>query len=364
MTNRTTLRSASVVAAAIAAAALTLPGVASAHTSVYTSQTKTAVGTPPTLVDGPIHYLVSNHGYNVVLRETNGVATGGVLNYKVLPSAWRTTVPKSTLLATATGAQPHATCAGLPQLDEAAVLAWQEEDPFYAYVPWQKTAAGLGDDAEVAKWVAVVKSRTGVDLTTVADPAAACTGLGGSFVPADTVQTTGAALSSGDIALVADPLRAQIEDYKKQLAAAVPAATAKAATDAAVASAVASEAAKTASADAALKASATPLAIAAASGSITRKAAGAGITATITGRPYLAVTVSATVTTKAKSKAKLPSSTLATATARLDAAGKATVTLKPSKKVASALTRAKGSLPVSLAARPAETATATATVAG
>lgn len=347
MTHR--LRTGALVLTASAAAA-SAP-TAAAHTSVYTSQTKTATvgtpGNPSVLADGPIDYLVSNHGHNVVLRETNGLTSGGALNYKVLPSNWRKEQSKATLLATATGAQVHATCQ-TPLLDEAAVLAWQESDPFYAYVPWQAQASGLGDADEVAGWIAVVKARTGIDLATVADPAAACAGIGGTYVRADSTQTTGAALASGDIALVADPLKKQIEDFKGQLAAA---AAGKAAVDAAKASA-----------DAALRAAASPVTVKLA-GTATRAAlAGAGVQAEVTGSPAAPIEVLLTVTPKLQASKGLPTRTLATAGVRLDAGGKGTVTLKASAKTAKALARVKGGLAVAVTARVNVSATAATTL--
>ena len=331
------LRTASLAALLAATTAAT----ASAHTSVYTSETKTTTGTPATLVDGPVNYLVSNHGYNVVLRESNGVTGGGVLNYKVLPSAWRSAQTKATLLATATGAQPHATCQGLAQLDEAAVLAWQESDPFYAYVPWQATASGLGDETEVANWVKVVKDATGVDLATTPSPQTACTNLGGTYAPADATQSTGAALSAGDIALVADPLKAQIESYKTQLA------TEKTRADQATAS---------------LKAASSLLTVKVVGDSTLAALTGDGIKAQVTGSPNVLIEVLLTVTKKLQSAKHLPTRTLATATVRLDGAGNGTVTLKPSAKSTKALKLAGKGLATSVTARVAVTTTTPTTL--
>lgn len=335
MTHRTIAR---IPGLALTLLAVTAP-VAAAHTSVYTSPTKSAPG--GVLQDGPTHYLVSNHGYNVVLKEDNGLTSGGTLNYKVLPSDWRKNQTKATLLATATGAQVHATCQGVAALDESAVLAWQESDPFYAYVPWQAKAAGLGDEEEVSKWIAVVKQKTNVDLATVADPAAACAGLGGTYYKADGLQTAGSSLASGDIALVADPLKKQIEDYKAQLAAA---ATAKAAVDAA------------------LKAAASPVTVKLA-GTVSRATlVGAGLKAEVTGSPNAPIQVTLTTTAKLQAKHRLPTRTLATAEVRLDPAGNGTVTLKPSAKTTKALAKVKGGLATSTTARVNVSATTSATL--
>lgn len=221
------------------------------------------------------------------------------------------------------------------------MLGWQESDPFYAYVPWQPKASGLGDEEEVSKWIAIVKAKTGVDLATTPDPAAACTGIGGTYVKADSVQTAGSALASGDIALVADPLKKQIEDYKAQLAAA---ATAKAASDAA------------------LKAAASPVTVKVV-GTATRAAlTGDGVKAEVTGSPNAPIQVVVTVTTKLQARHALPTRTLATADVRLDAAGKGVVTLKSSTKTAKALAKVKGGLGVSITARVNVSATTAATL--
>ncbi len=88
-----------------------------------------------------------------------------------------------------TGIQSHATCQNVPALNtEANILAVQtnDTDPFWNYVPWQKTSARLGDEPE--QWIPVVQAATGVDLealNTVAEFRAACEGEGGVYVPAD-----------------------------------------------------------------------------------------------------------------------------------------------------------------------------------
>jgi hypothetical protein len=148
---------------------------------------------------------VCNHGYCIIYKETNGATTMGVVDYKLAPSAWRSQSSVTTaelFQRAAGGAQPHHTCRTAALQAEAAITGWQENsaagkpEPFYAYVPFQKAGAGLGDHGE--EWIAHVKTLTGVDLAEVSDdPATAltqlkalCEGLpGGVFVPADAVQT-------------------------------------------------------------------------------------------------------------------------------------------------------------------------------
>ncbi len=109
-----------------------------------------------------------------------------MLDYSALPSDYRapaTAEQKLTFPAAQTNLQAHATCSDVASLREnATILAWQSaaREPSYAYVPWQKNSAGLGDDP--ASWIAVVKRATGVDLATIADPRAECERLGGRYL--------------------------------------------------------------------------------------------------------------------------------------------------------------------------------------
>ena len=130
---------------------------------------------------------------------TNGAPAGrGLVNYRFLPGTWRGTANDGQPQALAdvrgrrkTDLQAHATCLGAAWDTPANILAWQD-DPFYNYIPWQKTSAGIGD--EPAKWIAVVKAATGVDLAALNTPAefkAACeTCPGGDYYPADTAPTS------------------------------------------------------------------------------------------------------------------------------------------------------------------------------
>ncbi len=219
------MKSTHLAGALTAAAALALPATALAHPTVYESTAKVLPAGPVPPTQGGLlpqtRYLVTNHGFSYVLRESNNATDHGVMNYAAVPGAYRNqpgfeSVPgtRTRLLKEAdTGAQAHATCRGVAKLDnEAAILAWQGADPFYNYVPFQKTSAGLEDDP--AAWIPVVKTLTGVDLETQ-DPAAACAALSGIYTPADEMQTTTAALNSGYLEHETAPLNAQIATLTK-----------------------------------------------------------------------------------------------------------------------------------------------------
>lgn len=198
---------------AAVAGALALPASASAASTVFTTtgkavpagQTATPSWTQSDL-QSETQYLVSNNGFTLSLRESNGRTTGGALAYAALPSAYRNLIPKSRWLAEGdTGAQPHATCR-VPSLDaQDVVLGWQGDEPSYGYIPFQATSAGLGDDP--ATWLPKVKAATGLTLTPTTDLAAACTGLGGTFAPADQVIATSDTFAAGLIAPLNDQIR-------------------------------------------------------------------------------------------------------------------------------------------------------------
>jgi len=210
-------------AGALAALALALPATASAVPTVTSVVAKTGnpgvtFATDPTgaaLTDEQTRYVLSLDGYALGFVEDNGVTGGGVLDYSALPADYRAPATAAQKLAFApaqTDLQAHATCSGVGALsDPATILAWQPNaanDPSYAYVPWQRASAGLGDDP--AAWIAVVRSATGVDLATVADPRAACEGIGGTYHAADTSSSIAGALVAAAIA----PLDAQISALK------------------------------------------------------------------------------------------------------------------------------------------------------
>lgn len=228
-TKAITLALVAVIAAAV------LPSMAGAHSAVRSIVPNKAVETPPgsgsyVLEPAPenTQYVVSNHNYNLVLRETNGVTDNGILAFALLPGAWRnqasiTANKQNWFDEGATGAQPHATCSGSPQLGLSQVLAWQGADPFYAYIPFQKTSVGLEDDP--AAWIQVVKGATGFDLATLPDDpaaaavaaAAACSDIGGTYVPADTVTATGEAFAAGNITEATAALDEEIAELGDQV---------------------------------------------------------------------------------------------------------------------------------------------------
>jgi hypothetical protein len=182
---------------ALAVLALALPAGASAVPGVYSVVAKTGDPgvtflTDPTggdLTTTETQSTVVANGYAVGFSEDNGVTGGGVINYKLLPSEYRAPMSpeqKRTYGPAQTDLQAHATCSGVVELGGPTILAWQGQDPYYDYVPWQKASAGLGDDP--ATWVPAVKTATGVDLaalSTVQQFTDACTGLGGIYHAAD-----------------------------------------------------------------------------------------------------------------------------------------------------------------------------------
>ena len=207
--------------AAVAALALALPAGAFAHPSVWETTAKitnSASSPVPDLCSGTDtrkSYVVSNHGFTMALNETNCAVDKGMLNYKFLPSSTRATLTLAAYLGAGdTGAQPHATCRqGSGVVDQlwgttagtSAITAWQTAktntaggEPFFNYVPWQKTSAGLEDDP--AKWIPVVLAKTDVNLSsysTVDEFTAACAGIGGVYTAADKIGTTMQSMNSG-----------------------------------------------------------------------------------------------------------------------------------------------------------------------
>jgi len=223
----------------VAASALALPVAASAHPSVYVSSApvlSTAMSAPlcsatgatgsytaadflATCVQQP-RYVFTNHGNTYLLRESNGKTIGGAISYAHRPAGLAgasdfdifSTPPQGPT----TGAQVHATC-DVPALTTApAIRSWQGTDPFYAYVPFQRTTAGFDDKADT--WLSIVKASTGVDLAVLADTdaarEAACEALSGatasSYVPADATQSSKASWSSGPVTEAKTPLEASI----------------------------------------------------------------------------------------------------------------------------------------------------------
>jgi hypothetical protein len=307
----------------VAALALAVPVAASATPAAYTTiaksvpagRTPDASWTQKDLADEP-RYVVTNNGYTFTLRESNGRLANGLVSYEVLPSAYRNLIGKARWLAEgATGAQPHATCDAPALGTDAAVLGWQGSEPAYAYIPFQATSAGLGDDP--ATWVGKVKELTGVTLTASSDLAAACTGIGGTFAPADTIVTPAKDLAAGLTA----PLDAKIAE--------LTAAKAKADKDIA-----------------ALKLEATTFKVTVSSAATLQR----GLDVSVTGPPNRPVFIRVLVTDKQRKALKIPYRTMGTGAGATDAKGKAVVTVQPRGDTAPVLLRWNTPVPVTLAA--------------
>lgn len=372
-------------AAAAVTVTLALPAIASAHPSVYETNARsyTAAAADPASPGGTEileselqvkkRYVFVNHGYAAVFNETNGVTDRGGVAFSALPG---NSSPPSTPALTyrgqaskvanfkqawfdeaATGVQIHATCQGVPALESLEnVLAWQGSDPFYGYIPFQKNAAGFDDDA--ADWIPVVKTLTGVDLATVADPAAACTTLGGTYAPADEFHnkpTTAApdfpwtALSEHTIGHKVEeavmPLEAEIDGLETDVtdleAKVASLETAKAAAEKAAKEAealaktladkaAAAEAASSA-ASAQLKAASVPLGIALGAESFSVKQLGTGVAVKISGPAGEKAHVRLLVSDATRKALGLKLRTLAGVTTTIGTDG-TTVTLKSSAK--------------------------------
>jgi len=391
-----------IAAAAAAIALLALPAAASAHPGVYAVTAKVATGqtyvggdTTGASLTNQTQYAIANDGYPLGLTENNGVTgvqpdgTAGMVNYKVMPGTWRagmTAEQKRTYPGAQTDVQPHATCVTPALSTSATVLAWQGADPFYNYIPFQKAAVGLGDDP--TKWIPVVKTATGVDLDAIAtiDPSkpvndavntapfkTACEALPGPGVyhKADTNSSIATAL----IADTKAPLQTQITTLTDQVtalqtetttlgqakaAAEQTAATAQAEKTAADAATTVAQGEATTAKDAASKAQA-----AAANAEAARKtledrpleltlasktfAAGSGV-AQATGKSGTSVKVTVELTSAAAKKLGVSSKAVSSKTTSLGGQGAALVSLTPSKAVAKALKKKKGSFAVTVTA--------------
>lgn len=321
-------------ALALAALALAIPASAGAVPSVTSVDGKLDTGGATFLTDptgasltSQTRYLVSADGYVRGFTETNGVTGSGVLDYSVLPAAYRAGMSaeeERTYAGAQTDAQPHATCSGVAALaDGANILAWQGREPAYNYVPWQRATAGLGDDP--AKWIPVVRRATGVDLSAATDARRACTDLGGTYHAADTSSSVADAL----VAAATAPLQRQIDTLTR----------AKAASDRAAATARDAQRL----AEAAYQALFTkPITLTLAA---KRFAPGDGVVM-ITGSPTDPVHVTLEVTRRQARKLGLSDPVLAEADGELNADGAALIVLKPDASVLKKL-----ALPAARAAR-------------
>jgi hypothetical protein len=223
------------VVAVVAAMALVLPAMAAAHPAVYEVERK-ALASNATCnftadPDGscfeaatpyPQRYVVVNHNIPVAYDETNGLdaSDGGVINFQRFPGKFRETIPTPadwlTVEPPRTGVQAHATCESTATSNAANIVGWQGAEPFYAYIPWQGTSAGIDDDP--ADWIGYVKTLTGVDLTGMDAAAAetACESLDGgtaTYHPADTPLKTSIAsgLVAHEVEHAVEPLQAEID---------------------------------------------------------------------------------------------------------------------------------------------------------
>ena len=340
------------------AGAFALPALASAHPGVYTvpqlvrPAAATCVFPDASCLTTTTQYAVANDGWALGFTEGNGVTgvqadtTAGMINYKAMPGNWRTPMTseqKRTYGPAQTDLQPHATCSGSTLLDTSAnVLAWQGADPFFNYIPWQSTSAGVGD--EPSKWLPVVKAATGVDLSTLSDDAAfkaACESapVSGTYHAAD----VSAPIATATVAAATAPLQTQVTTLQSQVAALQ---AAKTASDAA---AVAAEAARQALAN-------RPLTL-----TLSGKKFGQAV-AMVTGTAGTAVTVDLSLSAANAKQLKL-SRKLATKKVTLGASGAALVTLTPSAKATKAIAKRNRSLKVSVAAAGGgKTQTATGTL--
>jgi hypothetical protein len=209
--------------------ALAIPALASAHPQVYSLvPKKLPAGTctyesDPTgacLENGAKRYGVANDGYAMNFTENGEAATGGIINYQMMPGGFRkwtggemTPEQKRTFALAQTEVQPHATCSGVAALESGPnILAWQEADPFFNYIPWQKTSAGLGDVP--AEWIAVVQEKVGVDLaalSTEAEFKTACEGKGGTYRKADTASNPATNSIADAVEKATEPLEGEIQ---------------------------------------------------------------------------------------------------------------------------------------------------------
>lgn len=332
-------------------AALAAPALADAHPGIYATQVKVLKAnpsSPPTQADlvDQTRYAIGNDGYAGVLRETNGLTGHGMVNYLLMPSgtpSFRATLTPEQKLERTSDAQPHAQCLADPASGSqaaklnttAAILDWQKgsteagTDPFYDYVPFQATTAGFGDTP--AKWIAVVKDLTGVDLATTTDFAAACTTLGGTYYGADAVQSTGKQFASANIAdevkAATTPLSAQVGTLTTQV------------TD--LLAQVAAANGARAAAEAQTKAAAAPLKVAIITRTALGKLTSAGLPVALSGTPGVPARVRIVIGELKAKQLRLVSRVLATATTTVKPDGTQSLTLKPAGAAATAVKSAK-----------------------
>ena len=385
------------VALGVAAAALALPAAALAHPGVYMSKQLAyeaaapyndacritdAVGNDACIQDRQrTTYAVGNDGYAMAFTEgapaatpstlTNGAPAGrGMVNYRFLPGTWRGAANddnRKLWMAygpAKTDLQAHATCLGAGWDTPDNILAWQE-DPFYNYIPWQKTSVGIGD--EPATWIDVVKAATGVDLAALNTPAefkAACeTFPGATYYPADTASNITSATVRDAVALLQDQvstLQSQVDQLTNQIGVLEAAKTAaETQVNAAAATTAALAVAQRAATDAESARQALlnrPLLA-----SLSAKQFEQGV-AMVTGKAGANVKVTMTLAGKDAKRLKI-SRTIASRSAKLDAQGAALFNLNLTSKARKAIDKHLPALKVTVTAvSGAESSTASGTL--
>ena len=168
------------------------------------------------------HYVVTNHGFTFVLREDNGDTDKGMINYKVLPGAYRNRAGLHAGRQAVRGRHGRPAARDVPRRPALERRSGdprvaEGNDPFYEYVPFQATSAGLEDDP--AKWLPVVLARTGIDLADGDRPGGGLRAASAAPTRRPTGSLTSArALNSGTIAQAVDPLEEQIGSLGTALA--------------------------------------------------------------------------------------------------------------------------------------------------
>lgn len=177
-----------------------LTGGASTAVAATVTQGGTSItfGGDPTGATLPTqqYYVIAEHGYSPLLKETNGSDEGGMLNLKRLPGTYRAAATGAQWLSFAiaqTDVQAHPVCEGVAELQDPANILLANEnpaEPFWNYVPFTKTSAGIADTPD--QWADVlttVFNAHALNLgatTTAAEFKTACeTGLGGIYREAD-----------------------------------------------------------------------------------------------------------------------------------------------------------------------------------
>lgn len=339
------------VAALAALTTLAVPAVASAHPSVYLTSANVIKTGTTNEIEPQTRYVVSNHGFTIVLRETNSLNANspaaadkvrGVVGYNLIPSGWRAGKPFADVMAVGgTGAQAHATCLTPALQSEAAIKSWQDADAFYNYVPFQAASAGLEDDP--ARWLPTL-TAAGFDTSKLGDAAAAeaeCEKVAGAvYVAADAVQTNSASLSSGVTKALEDKIKAletanaglttEVAELKKTVFATSPLQS--------QVTALTQQLATATTENAGLKAAAKPLTL------TLSKVSTSGITAAIAGPPSSKGNVVVSLTAAQAKKLKLKSRTVAKGAFTAGADGNATATLKLTSAAKKALKAFKGNV--------------------